>query len=263
MGLTQSQPEPVNNTKLTSEQIHENIKQLFRVNEKKPEVFSDTIGWRDTEVLAQTGGNFASPKKRYEQFNIDNLAGGNRKTINVINMTSEAKSDVSMSELDLLKDIIKKQTGGCGCSDARMSATSSQPMQLKKLRGGGDDKKEDDKKEDDKKKKKHKKDDNSEEDDEDIEFDEDDENDEEDVEDLDDGESENNLERLMTHDGSSDSSSSSSTTSASDSSSDSHRKKKNAETSSQTGGEINVAPFYSSESRSENFKHMQKRNKWK
>jgi hypothetical protein len=211
-----------------------------------------------------------------------------------INLTSDKYSEIStdLSEIQMLRDLLKKQTGGCGCSDTKLSATSPQPIQYKTMKGG--EMKEEDvkvdehaekKKEEEKldasgnkihKKPKSKKtdetneaDDLSEEDlnidDLDMDDEEDDaeegENDEEENEE----ESGDQIERLMTLDGSSESSSSSesSTTSGSTTSEGAKRgKKKHGETSSQSGGEINVSPFYSSESRSEHFKSLQTRKRF-
>lgn len=283
MGNFSSTPQ-VKTNKLTSEQIQSNIKQLFTSNEKH-DSFNETIGFFDSDI--QRGGDkIVSPQKRYEQFNIDKITaqqtGGSgvfntqkqvapapKANFNPINMTTDKYSELSsdMSEIKLLKSILQKQTGGCG-SDNSLSATTQQPIRYSTMKGGEvkadvkDEKKNEKKDEKKDHKKKKEKSENDFDEEEEIDLDEDD---LEDDEDLDDEDAGDNIERLMTQDGSSESSSSSSTSSGSSSSYSAQSKKKNTkrmESSSQSGGEINIAPFYSSESRSDNFKHMQKKNRF-
>jgi hypothetical protein len=63
MGNSSSHPQQVQTKKFSSEQIQANIRDLFNINEKTRNNFTDTIGWYDSENN-QTGGNkFLSPKK--------------------------------------------------------------------------------------------------------------------------------------------------------------------------------------------------------
>jgi hypothetical protein len=373
MGISQSTPK---NVKLSSDQIHANIRQLFQLNNNHDK-FTETIGWNqfsDNAAILKGGNKFRSPQKRYEQYNINTITGqnggvninvprqadysnlvplgsqsmqtqgpsysdyginslkphpvfanNNSSNFNSINMSVDKFSEIStnLSEIQLLKQILKQQTGGCGCSgnkmsggcgcsDNKMSATSPQPVRYNTLKGGhvendesastediekknkngknGDKKNDESESAEDKEKKNKngkngdkKKDKKKESDDKndkngkkdvvisevveveiDLGDDEDLEDDMDDIEDLDEelNDESDNIKR-MTQDGSSVSS-----TSSENSSSNSKKSKKSKkhskynQSSSLSGGEINVKPFYSSESRSSYFKHLQKRNRF-
>jgi hypothetical protein len=287
MGGSVSRPNNQTKQYMSSEQIKDSIKNMFRMYQSDNTVFSDTIGFRDVDE--QKGGKkrFMPKVNRYAEFAPENILAsrqlGGNTLLNYGSTGSPISSDIpsDLSEIQAFKQMVQKQKqadgttqdgGACPCNDDKnfdkgsdyLSITSQQPIDYSVLKGGAKpDKKEDDKKDDKKNKKKKSEDeDHDDEDDEDDEDEEDEEDDEEEEEydddDVDDDDDEDGSEasRATTESSSSDENNKKSMRT--------NKRQKNsdyAETSQSSDVRSELAvPFYSSETADEYFKKLGNKN---